>query len=113
MIVGVDFDQDWQGVAPFGAPRCDQAGHLDVVEYDRQPGPTSPQVEYVLQLVRRDTDGIKQIGEAMIEEILCFSERRDRQWPGWTARDKARNLGALRGFDVGPKPDSERYEMGL
>jgi hypothetical protein len=75
MIVGVDFDQDWQGVAPFGAPCCDQTGHLDVVEYDRQLGPTSPQVEYVLQLVRCDTNGIKQIGEAMIEKILRFSKR--------------------------------------
>jgi hypothetical protein len=30
-----------------------------------------------------------------------------------TVRDKARNFGALRGFEVRPKPDGKRFEMGL
>jgi hypothetical protein len=67
----------------------------------------------VLQLVRCDPDGIEQIGEAMLEKILRLSQRRDRQWPGQTVRDKPRNVGALGGFEVWPKPDSKRFEMGL
>ena len=65
----------------------------------------------MLQLVRRDPDGVKQIGEAVLEEILRLSQRRDRQGPSRTVRDQTRNVGALRGLEVRPEAEQRWSEV--
>ncbi len=66
VLPAVDLDQDgWRGRL-----RRDQAGHFEVVGDHDNVCALGIQPDDLLQLLRRDADGIEDVGDAVAEEIL-------------------------------------------
>ena len=73
VLAGVDLDQRARRQAVAG----DGVGHHGVVGDHHQPGAGGVQLGDLIQLLRRDADGIKHVGQAVAGEILGLRQGGD------------------------------------
>lgn len=116
MAVAVDLDQR-RDAEVRGARVCrEEARRRQAVDHHLAIDTASEERRDVIQLVRRETDGVENVGEARRDEKVGLAERRngDRAGAGQRAvpGDQARDLQTLVRLDVRPEADAQSLDVG-
>ena len=96
--IGVDLDPDPQSGSG------DDLGHLHRIHDHPEPDSPLDEGQRPWQLVGGEPDGVGEIGEPVVGEVLRLPQRRDGEGLG---PDEPGHLGRLGGLEVRPEPDTE------
>ena len=95
-LAGVDLDQ-----RPRRLPvRGDRAGGVEIVGQHDDRGAGAVQLRHLIELLRRDADGVENVGDAVAGEILRLGQRRDGDAAGLAGDRQARHVDRLGGLHV-------------
>jgi hypothetical protein len=108
MAVAVHLDHHVEGVL-FGLALGDhRLRRRQRVHQDGQRASSPAQHQRPVELRRRNADGVEHVGEARVEELLRFLQRRHRDAAGAGGLLPPRDLNAFRRLDVRPQANTER-----
>ena len=111
MIAGIDLDHDLDRIVTFRCESDEVAGHTRARNKHLQIEATVHQVGDVPELVRGYADRVRQVGEAVVEEVLGFAKRRHRPWPDLTPVCDSGDLARLGRLQMRPQTHVMRAQV--
>ena len=107
MAVGIDFDHHLEDVLLGPALGDDGFGGRRRIDQEDQGAAPPAERQRPVELLRRDADGIENVGEARGEELLGLLQGRDGDARGPRFLLATGDLDALRCLDVGAQAHAE------